>query len=103
MPSYLTQYANIAQSIAHSADRRADQIERIQAQLSFAHQLCAAHPDRAGEWQARILEAGHVVQDALKSPAVDLGDLTARAEVILAPIGETAKHHTSAPAPSGLV
>ena len=94
MPSYLAQYNHIAQSIAHSATRRADKVERIQAQLNFAHQLCAAHPDRAGEWQARILEAGRVVQDALRGPAVDLGDLTARTEETLSPICEVAKQYT---------
>jgi len=52
MGSYLAQYTDMSQSLEHSAKRQADKLERIQAEIKFAHQLCAAHPDRAGEWQA---------------------------------------------------
>jgi alpha-mannosidase len=94
MGSYLAQYTDIAQSLEHSAKRQADKLERIRAEIKFAHQLCAAHPDRAGEWQERIVEAGRLVQEGLQKPSVDLDALTVKAEDILQPIGETAKQYT---------
>jgi alpha-mannosidase len=94
MTSYAAQYNDIAQSIVHSGKRHADRLGRIQAELKFAHQLCAAHPNRAGDWQAHIVEAGRLMQEGLSLSAVDVEGLTARAEEVLHPIGDVAKTYT---------
>jgi alpha-mannosidase len=94
MTSYLSAYTDITASLDYAPQRYADRLGRIQAELRFAHQLCIAYPERAGEWRVRILEAGRDLQAGLDRPAVDLEALTAHAEAILAPIGEVAKTYT---------
>jgi len=87
-------------------------LERFVAELNFAHQLCgadpvyaakpicaaesicAAYPGQAGEWQERIIKAGRIVQGGLNCPSVDLGELVAKGEAILQPIGQVAKEYT---------
>ena len=91
MTSYTSQFNNLQQSLRFSLQRQGATLERLTAQLRFADQLCAAYPDRADEWQARILEAGRLAQEGLKGGAFDLDDLVARGEALLAPIGEAAK------------
>jgi alpha-mannosidase len=93
MTSYQAQYVEISQSLQYSLQRHASRLERLTAQLDFANQLCGAHPDRAPEWRALILEAGRLAQQGLKGTSVDLDDLVSRGEAILAPIGEVAKSY----------
>jgi len=94
MTSYIAQFTDISQSLQYSLQRRADKLERFTAQLKLAHQLCGAYPDRASEWQERIVEAGRVVQEGLRSESVALGERVAKAEAILQPIGRVAKEYT---------
>jgi alpha-mannosidase len=94
MTSYAAQFSDVARSLQFSLQRKTEALERFAAQLNFAHQLCDAHPDRAGEWQARVLEAGRLVQAGLQARTVDLDDLIARGEAVLRPIGEVAKEYT---------
>jgi alpha-mannosidase len=91
--SYAAKFNDIQQSLRFSLQRQGDKLERLVAQLRFADQLCAAYPDRAEEWQARILEAGHLAQEGLQGGAA-LDDLVALAEEVLAPIGQAAKAYT---------
>jgi alpha-mannosidase len=93
MTSYAAQFNDIQQSLRFTVQRRGATLERLTAQLKFADQLCAAYPDQAGEWQARILEAGRLAQEGLKGGAA-LDDLVAQGEAILAPIGQAAKTYT---------
>ncbi|MBN1137949.1 MAG: alpha-mannosidase [Anaerolineae bacterium] len=94
MTSFLTQFTDLSQSLAYSAQRRANRLERFTAQLHFAQKLAAIHPDQAPAWQALILEAGRLVQEGLAAARLDLDDLVARGEAILAPIGQAAKTYT---------
>jgi alpha-mannosidase len=94
MTSYIAQFADISQSLQYSLKRQADYLDRFVAQLRFAHQLCRAYPDKAKEWQERIIEAGRAVQGGLKGKGIDLEDLMARGEAILQPIGQAAKEYT---------
>jgi len=94
MTSYTAQFNDIQESMRFTVQRQDATLERLMAQLKFADQLCAAYPDQAGEWQARILEAGRLAQEGLKGKVVDLDDLVARGEAILAPIGQAAKTYT---------
>jgi len=90
----MAQFADIFQSLRFSLKYQADKLERFAAQLNFAHQLCGLHPGRAGEWQARIVEAGQIVQAGLKGKCVDLENLVAKGEAVLRPIGQVAKEYT---------
>ena len=72
MTSYAAQFNDIQQSLRYTVQRQSATLERLTAQLKFADQLCAAYPDQAGEWQARILEAGRLAQEGLKGRAPDL-------------------------------
>ena len=94
MRSYLAAYTDLKEALGHAPQRYAERLGRIEAELGFAHQLCAAHPERAGEWQARIVEAGRAVQAGLEKGTADLEALTGEAEATLAPIGEMAKTYT---------
>jgi alpha-mannosidase len=94
MTSYTAQFNDVQQSLRFTVQRQGATLERLTAQLKFADQLCAAYPNQAGEWQARILEAGRVAQEGLKGKAVGLNDLVAQGEAILAPIGQVAKTYT---------
>ena len=92
--NYMAQYTDIAQSLQYSLARQADKLERLTAQLTFAHQLCDAYPDQAEEWHERILEAGRIVQEGLRSPRVDLDKVIAQGEAALAPVAQVAKTYT---------
>ena len=94
MTLYTAQYNDLQRSLHTSVQHQERKLERLTAQLRFADQLCAAHPDRAPEWQARILEAGHLAQERLSASSIDLAALTSEAEEILAPIGQAAKAYT---------
>lgn len=94
MASYLAEFTGISQALEQHSRRWAGRLERLSAQLRFAHQLCGAHPDQAEEWQKRIVEAGRLARQGLEARAVDLEELTARGEAILAPIGQVAKTYT---------
>ena len=94
MTSTLAQYTELSRSLERASNRYAGRLERIRGELKFAHQLCAAHPEQAGEWHKRVLEAGRLVQEGQRASSVDLDVLTAQAEAILLPIGEMAKTYT---------
>jgi alpha-mannosidase len=94
MASYLAAYTDVRESLGHAPQRYAERLGRIEAELQFAHRLCAAHPARAEEWHARIVEAGRAVQAGLGKATVDLEALTEEAEATLAPIGVIAKGYT---------
>ncbi|MGC9467120.1 MAG: alpha-mannosidase [Anaerolineae bacterium] len=94
MTSYTAQYSEMTQLLAMHADRFADRLVRVRAELAFANRLCGAYPERAGEWQARILEAAQLVDDGLRQGASDVTLLTEKAEALMAPLGETAKAYT---------
>ena len=65
--------------------------DRLLAQLEFAQGLCDLHPDHADAWRPLIAQARKLYADSLAG-----GDLaaTARAEELLAPIGQVAKTYT---------
>ncbi len=94
MLPYPARFTRLFRSFASSAQRQADQLARLTAQLNFAHKLAAIHPDRATEWQSLILKAGRVAQAGLQANQIDLDALIAQAENILAPIGLVAKTYT---------
>jgi len=93
MTAYPAQFTEITQTLQQHLDRRAQQLERIQAQLAFADRLCAAHPDRATEWRPLILEAGRIVQAGVEANR-DPDAVIAQAEAVLSPIGDVAKSYT---------
>jgi len=76
------------------ADLQRERFDRLLAEIRFADQLMAAHPDRAAEWRGRLTEALTMVRGALADPARDLPVLMDRVEALLAPIGEVAKTYT---------
>lgn len=93
MSAYPAQFTEIKQTLQQHLDRRARQLERIQAQLGFANRLCAAYPDRATAWQPLIVEAGRIVQAGVDANR-DLDTIIAQAEAMMQPIGEVAKSYT---------
>ncbi|MGC9396634.1 MAG: alpha-mannosidase [Anaerolineae bacterium] len=93
MTAYPAQFTGIKQTLQQHLDRRARQLERIQAQLAFADRLCAAYPDWATAWQPLIIEAGRIVQAGVNANR-DLDTVIAQAEAVLAPIGDIAKSYT---------
>lgn len=94
MTSYDTQFVDFEQALRLHGDVFRDRLGRIQAELTFADQLCRAHPDQAAEWQPRILAAARQVNEGLRAANVDIGALTAEAESTLAPLAEVAKRYT---------
>ena len=94
MTNYLAQYTDISQGLKTGLKRQAGRLERFTAQHEFAHQLCVMHPDRAGEWQDCILEAGRLVQEGLQDNAVDMGELVAKGEEALQPLAATAREYS---------
>ncbi|MBN1934421.1 MAG: alpha-mannosidase, partial [Anaerolineae bacterium] len=94
MSSYLSQFNRTVQSIQQQAKQNAQHLDRLTAQLQFAHRLCTIHPDQAGEWQALILDAARALDGGLTRPNVDLNALTAQVEAALAPVGQAAKAYT---------
>lgn len=94
MTTYLAEYTRVAQALQAGTRRHAARLERITAELAFAHQLCAMHPDRAASWQEHVVAAGRLVAQGLQQGSVDVDALTARAEEALAPVGEAAKEYT---------
>jgi alpha-mannosidase len=92
--TYLAQFEDIKASLRFGLEREAEKVARFRAELGFAHQLCAAYPDRAEDWRALILEAGRMVQSEARDG--DWDALLAQAEEVLAPIGEVAKTYTLA-------
>lgn len=93
MASYDTQFLDVDQTLAMHAGRLPASLERIRAEMSFANQLCAAHPDQTEVWQPLILEAGRVLQDCLCKSRVDVAFLTAEAEAVLTPLAKAAKDY----------
>ncbi|MFN2284264.1 MAG: glycoside hydrolase family 38 C-terminal domain-containing protein, partial [Anaerolineae bacterium] len=93
MTAYPAQFTEINQTLQQHLDRRARQLERIQAQLAFADRLCTAHPDQATAWHPLIVEAGHIVQAGVNANR-DLDTVIAQAEAVLQPIGDVAKSYT---------
>ncbi|MFN2108713.1 MAG: hypothetical protein ACK2UI_03545, partial [Anaerolineae bacterium] len=93
MTNYPAQFTEINQTLQQHLDRRARQLERIQAQLAFADRLCTAHPDQATAWHPLIVEAGHIVQAGVNANR-DLDTVIAQAEAVLQPIGDVAKSYT---------
>jgi alpha-mannosidase len=94
MISYVAQFNDVQQSLRYDLERQGKELERLTAQLKFADQLCAAHPEQRAKWQVRILEAGQMAGAKLREPSVDLEAVIAAAEAILAPIGQAAKEYT---------
>jgi len=93
MSAYLTQYTEISRALDAGVSRQGEQLERLRAQIHFADQLRALHPDESSEWERLILEAGRLVADALRASALDLDRIVADGEQILAPIGAAAKEY----------
>ena len=94
MSSYTEQIRDISQSLQFSTRRFSGQIERVQAELKFADQLVRARPDIAG--QDVVVAAGRLVEEGLQASAVDVGELTARAEETLMPLSAVCKEYTLA-------
>lgn len=94
MSSYAEQIRDISQSLQFASLRFSGQIERVQAELKFADQLVRARPDIAG--QDVVVAAGRLVEQGLQASAVDVGELTARAEETLMPLSAVCKEYTLA-------
>jgi len=94
MTSYTAQLNETQRSLRLCLQRHGAKLERLTAQLKFADQLCVAYPDRATDWQERILEAGRQAQEKLNGPSVNVERLIADAEETLLPIGQAAKEYT---------
>ncbi|MEW6752388.1 MAG: glycoside hydrolase family 38 C-terminal domain-containing protein [Candidatus Latescibacterota bacterium] len=94
MTGYLAEYTRITQGLASGIQRHAARLERLGAELEFAHQLCAMHPEQAAVWQERIVAAGRLVMEGLGQGSADAEALTARAEEALEPVGQAAKEYT---------
>ena len=93
MSAYLTEYTDITRALGTGMSRQGDQLERLRAQIHFADQLRALHPDQSSEWEKHILEAGRLAADALRASSVDLDRIVADGEQALAPIGTAAKEY----------
>ena len=74
--------------------RAQDLLERIQAQLGFAQNLCELHLDRASAWQKLIAEAATLVERAAGGDLSALERAVREAEEILGPVGKVAKRYT---------
>jgi len=94
MADYMAQFTDISQGLQAGVKRPAGRLERFTAQLEFAHQLGALHPDRAAEWQEGIVAAGRLVQEGLQRSSADVEDLVAKGEAALEPIAATAKEYS---------
>ncbi|TFG72698.1 MAG: alpha-mannosidase, partial [Anaerolineales bacterium] len=92
--AFTVRYSELDQELGYHTGFLAGRLERLQAQLGFAKQLCAVDPDNALAWSACILEAGSIVNAGLRQPGGDVDTLIARAEAVLAPLGATAKTYT---------
>ena len=66
--SFSVQYSELDQELGYHAGFLAGKLERLQAQLGFAKQLCSVNPDNAPPWSARVLEAGSIVNEGLRQP-----------------------------------
>ncbi len=96
---YRTAYLALEQGLARHRDRTVGQLERVRAELAFAHRLCDAQAARgeieaAQAGRALILEAGRLVDRGLRTGAADIGVLTTEAEAILVPLSASAKAYT---------
>lgn len=80
----------------HTALAQAEhQVERIQAELDFAAELCALHPERAADWQPRLETAHRLVGKVLNAGQMHRVDACVQeAENELAPLRDTAKEYT---------
>ena len=71
------------------------QVQRIEAELDLAGQLCELHPDRAAAWRPLIEQAGNHVRALLEARRLEaVAAAVAEAERILAPMGKVAKTYT---------
>ena len=91
---FLVHYSELNQALGHHTGFLSEKLERLQAQLAFAKQLCSVDPDHAPAWSACILEAGEIINEGLRQPGWDVDALIAKAEAVLAPLGSTAKTYT---------
>jgi len=96
MGSYSEQFHNISQSLQFSSRRFAGNLERIQAELRFADQLVRTQADTAVQVQEMVVAAGRLIQEGLQDSAVDVAELTERAEEMLMPLSDPAKSYTLA-------
>ncbi|MGC9520381.1 MAG: alpha-mannosidase [Anaerolineae bacterium] len=99
MTAHSPNSVNVDQLLTMYTEQFSEKLERIQAELTFACRLCAAHPERAAGWQARINKAVRLLDDGLAhgiqgGQAVDVAALTAEAEALLAPLSDVAKSYT---------
>jgi len=87
--------AALTRRLVTMQDGAKESLARIVAELDFANQLRALHPDRSDEW-ARLIEAAlRTVRKALEGGASDgLAKVVDEAEHALAPIGAIAKTYT---------
>jgi alpha-mannosidase len=82
-------------SVAASEVGAAALVQRIRAQIGFAHGFAGLHPNRKAEWEKLILKAAELVRDRLSAPGpADLAAIVAEAENVMAPIGKAAKEFT---------
>ena len=96
---YRTAYLALEQGLARHRDRTDERLERVRAELDFAHRLCDAQAaqgevEAAATGRALILEAGRLVDRGLQKGAVDIAALTVEAEAVLAPLSALAKAYT---------
>ena len=70
-------------------------VERIEAELLFAEQLCELHRSEAGAWRPRIAKAREQVRSALAARRLDtVACAVCEAENTLGPLGKVAKSYT---------
>lgn len=91
---YQAEFVAVSRALALGGQRLEGRLERVQAELQFANRLLTLYPEQAADWQARIVEAGRLVDEGLQRAAVDVAALTTQAEAVLAPIGVQAKTYT---------
>lgn len=89
--NFMIQYTDLQEALQHHGTHLADKLYRLQAELSFAKQMCGAHTEQSATWSALILEAGQLVDSGLRKPGGDVDVLIHEAEAVLTPLAATAK------------
>ncbi len=87
--------SGIQSAVALVSARFQHEVERIEAQLGWARELCLLHPDKAGTWQPLIQQAAAQVQAAAETGDYTvMRDAVKMAEQCLGPLGQLAKSYT---------